>query len=103
MEDAGERNKGALGIGVRLGDRRDRCARFDRTLARRRFADAAQSGAWASAAGAALVVLVAVPLAAALNVWIDEAFTLHTTGAGPLHAWAQAVTFEAQPAAVFRP
>jgi Dolichyl-phosphate-mannose-protein mannosyltransferase len=87
---------GRSGIG-----RFDRSCEAVRTLARRRFADAARSGAWASVAGAALVVMVAVPLAAALNVWIDEAFTLHTTGAGPLYAWAQAVTFEAQPPLYF--
>ena len=47
--------------------------------------------------GAAILILVALPLSAALNIWIDEAFTLHTTGAGPLAAWSQAVAFEDQP------
>jgi hypothetical protein len=28
---------------------------------------------------------------------LDEAFTLHTTGAGPLFAWRQAIAFEGQP------
>jgi hypothetical protein len=62
---------------------------------------AARPIVWAAALGAALVLLVGIPLSAALNIWIDEAFTLHTTGAGPLNAWAQAVAFEAQPPLYF--
>jgi hypothetical protein len=57
--------------------------------------------AWVALLGAALVVLIGVPLAAALNIWIDEAFTLHTTGSGPLYAWAQAIAFERQPPLYF--
>jgi multisubunit Na+/H+ antiporter MnhF subunit len=56
---------------------------------------------WAAIIGAAVVVLVGVPLAVALNIWIDEAFTLHTTGAGPIAAWTQAAIFEAQPPLYF--
>ncbi len=51
--------------------------------------------------GALIVIVGCVPLAAALNIWIDEAFTLHTTGAGPLEAWRRAISFEAQPPLYF--
>jgi hypothetical protein len=44
---------------------------------------------------------VGLPLAAALNIWIDEGFTMHTTGAGVRYAWAQAIAFEAQPPLYF--
>lgn len=55
----------------------------------------------------AVVVLVAVHLAVALwlgswlSVWQDEGFTLDTTGAGPLHALHQALSFEMQPPLYF--
>lgn len=55
----------------------------------------------------AVVVLVAVHLAIALwlgswlSVWQDEGFTLDTTGAGPLHALHQALSFEMQPPLYF--
>ncbi len=55
----------------------------------------------AAAVGALLVALIAIPLDLKLNVWIDESFTLHSTGAGPFVAWAQAVNFEAQPPLYF--
>jgi hypothetical protein len=55
----------------------------------------------AAAFGAAILVVIAVPLSANLNVWLDEAFTLHTTGAGPLTAWAQSIAFEGQPPLYF--
>jgi hypothetical protein len=55
----------------------------------------------AAVLGAAIVVVLALPLAAGLNIWTDEAFTLHTTGAGPVFAWQQAVRFEAQPPLYF--
>lgn len=49
----------------------------------------------------AVVVLLhlalVVPLAAVLNVWIDEAYTLRATGAGLAHAVRQALGFELQP------
>jgi hypothetical protein len=51
--------------------------------------------------GAMIVVLIGLPLSAALNIWLDEAFTLHSTGAGPLVAWAQAITFDGQPPLYF--
>jgi hypothetical protein len=51
--------------------------------------------------GAALVLLVATPLAATLNIWIDEAYTLHTTGSGLGFAWQQAEVFELQPPLYF--
>lgn len=51
--------------------------------------------------GIFVVVLIAVPLAAALNIWIDEAFTLHTTGAGVRYAISQSIEFEAQPPLYF--
>ena len=51
--------------------------------------------------GLAVVVLLhlalVVPLAAVLNVWIDEAYTLRATGDGLAHAVRQALGFELQP------
>lgn len=51
--------------------------------------------------GATIVVLLGVPLAFRLSIWIDEAFTLHTTGSGALEAWARTIAFEAQPPLYF--
>jgi len=51
--------------------------------------------------GALLVAIIAVPLAMVLSIWTDEAFTLHTTGYGPVFAWGQSITFEAQPPLYF--
>ena len=51
--------------------------------------------------GAMIVMLIGLPLSAALNIWLDEAFTLHSTGSGPLVAWAQAITFDGQPPVYF--
>ena len=62
---------------------------------------AALSAPQAALVGSAIVVVAGVLLAGSLNVWVDEAFTLHTTGAGPFFAWAQAVAFEAQPPLYF--
>jgi uncharacterized membrane protein len=42
----------------------------------------------------ALYFAVALPLAFALNVWKDDAYTLHTTASGTAYAFHQAVTFE---------
>lgn len=52
----------------------------------------------------ALVVLnlsVTLPLAFVLNVWVDEAYTLHTTADGVAEAWRRALTFELQPPLYF--
>jgi len=40
--------------------------------------------------------LVCVFLAQALNIWQDEAYSLHTTGSGIVNAWTQGIVFEAQ-------
>jgi hypothetical protein len=64
-------------------------------------AGAALRAPQAALVGSAIVFVAGVLLAGSLNIWVDEAFTLHTTGAGPLFAWAQAVTFEAQPPLYF--
>ena len=37
---------------------------------------------------------ISVPLAYALNLWQDEAYTLHTTGAGLAYAFSAAISFE---------
>jgi hypothetical protein len=55
----------------------------------------------AAVLGAAIVIVIGVPLSTFLNIWLDEAFTLHTTGAGPRVAWAQAIVFEGQPPLYF--
>jgi uncharacterized membrane protein len=48
----------------------------------------------------ALIILshlcITIPLAYKLNIWMDEAFTLHTTDQGPGYALAQALNFELQ-------
>jgi hypothetical protein len=49
----------------------------------------------------ALHLSITVPLARALNVWTDEAYSLHTTSAGVGHALRSAVSFELQPPAYF--
>lgn len=41
-----------------------------------------------------LYLAVTVPLAFTLNVWKDDAYTLHTTGSGIGYAFHQSVTFE---------
>lgn len=55
----------------------------------------------AVAFGMMLVVLVSCPLAILLSISTDEAFALHTTNAGPVYAWTQAIYFEAQPPLYF--
>jgi hypothetical protein len=50
---------------------------------------------------AGLYLAVALPLAARLDIWIDEAYTLETTGGGPGHALHQALFFEGQPPLYF--
>lgn len=56
---------------------------------------------WAAALGACAIVVAGVVLGAILNIWGDEAFTLWTTGAGPLEAWGRVVRFEDQPPLYF--
>ncbi len=57
---------------------------------------AARSALLVPTAIAATFVALCVPLAIALNVWQDEAYTLATTGAGIAHALHQSIYFEAQ-------
>jgi hypothetical protein len=45
--------------------------------------------------------VITAGLAAILNVWIDEAYTLETTAHTIGYAWRQAIHFEAQPPAYF--
>lgn len=54
-----------------------------------------------TAAIACVHVVVACFLAANLNAWVDEFCTLATTGKTVMHAWGQAITFEAQPPGYF--
>ena len=70
-------------------------------IVRRLTAIDAVTAAWCAALGAIVVVLIAFPLSVKLNIWLDEAFTLHTTGAGLGMAWSQAVRFEDQPPLYF--
>jgi len=42
-------------------------------------------------------LLVTIPLARVLNVWVDEAYTLYTTGSTLKHAIGRAIYFEYQP------
>jgi len=50
---------------------------------------------------AGLYLAIALPLAARLDIWIDEAYTLETTGGGLRHALHQALFFEGQPPLYF--
>lgn len=59
---------------------------------------------WPRHAVLALVLLHGlgtVTLAVRTNVWIDEAYTLHTASEGPLVAWRRAMEFELQPPLYF--
>jgi hypothetical protein len=56
---------------------------------------------WAVPAIAVLYLAITLPLAARLDIWIDEAYTLETTGRGLRHALHQALFFEGQPPLYF--
>jgi hypothetical protein len=49
----------------------------------------------------ALHLAITVPLAWLLNAWLDESYTLHTTGQGIAYAFDQAIHFELQPPLYF--
>lgn len=44
---------------------------------------------------------ITVPMAYRLSIWVDEAFTLNTTGRGIAYAFHQAIRFELQPPVYF--
>ncbi len=48
-----------------------------------------------------LHLAISVPLAWLLNAWLDESYTLHTTGQGLAYAFNQAIHFELQPPLYF--
>jgi hypothetical protein len=48
-----------------------------------------------------LHLAISVPLAWLLNAWLDESYTLHTTGQGIAYAFNQAIHFELQPPLYF--
>ena len=50
---------------------------------------------------ATLHLCITVPLAKILNIWVDEAYTLHTTGHGVAYALRQSLNFEFQPPLYF--
>jgi uncharacterized membrane protein len=50
---------------------------------------------------AILHLFITVPLAKILNIWLDEAYTLHTTGHGVSYALRQSLNFEFQPPLYF--
>jgi hypothetical protein len=56
---------------------------------------------WIVPALAGLHLAVALALAARLDIWIDEGYTLETTGQGLRHALHQALFFEQQPPLYF--
>lgn len=47
-------------------------------------------------AAIALHLVIVLPLAARLNIWLDEAWTMKTTASGWLYAWREAVAAERQ-------
>jgi len=57
---------------------------------------AAPSSAWPVGCLLGLQLLITVPLAARLNLWVDEIYSLHTTALGPFDALARGVRFERQ-------
>lgn len=60
-------------------------------------AELPRPGAWGDSLPALIpVALLTVTLAYRLNVWVDEAYTLDTTGGGLIHALRQAIHFELQ-------
>jgi hypothetical protein len=79
---------------------RDGCAvgisRFDASTARRTCAGYRTVRRWPSAVvwALALNAAITVPLAAVLNIWQDEAYTMHTTSRSLHYAFTQAVGFE---------
>jgi uncharacterized membrane protein len=60
-----------------------------------------QISRWTVPALAGLYLAIALPLAVRLDIWIDEAYTLETTGRGLRHALHQALFFEGQPPLYF--
>ena len=62
------------------------------TLAER--VSSAPARLWPGLVGIGINVAITVPLAALLNIWQDEAYTLHTTARGFAYAFDQAVGFE---------
>src|SRR5262249_37948098 len=56
---------------------------------------------WCGYLPIAFTLCLTLVLGASLNVWHDEAFSLHTTDRGPLDAIRQAITFELQPPLYF--
>lgn len=46
-------------------------------------------------------LVLTVALAASLNIWVDEAYSLHTSGGTLAEAWSRALAFELQPPAYF--
>jgi hypothetical protein len=68
---------------------------------RRLLATDDRTAYWAAALAAAAVAVAGVYLSVALNIWIDEAFTLRTTGAGAAAALARSIAFEVQPPVYF--
>jgi uncharacterized membrane protein len=56
---------------------------------------------WTTLVSATIVLVIGISLSAALNLTVDEAFALHTTSAGPVFAWQQAIVFEQQPPLYF--
>jgi hypothetical protein len=71
------------------------------SFARRLLAADRRAVTWAALAAAGVVMVAGLFLSRALNIWMDEAFTLHSTGAGPAKAWLEAIDFEAQPPLYF--
>lgn len=47
-----------------------------------------------AAVATAVNLLITVPLASYLNVWEDDAYTLHTTSGSLAYAWQQSIVFE---------
>lgn len=43
---------------------------------------------------AVLTIVITLPLAAVLNIWQDEAYTLHSTAYGPVQAFVESLRFE---------
>lgn len=61
-----------------------------------RLRASAHATIWSLGVVSILQLLLTLPLAARLNLWLDEAYSLHTTGGGTLRALDEAIRHELQ-------
>ncbi len=85
--DSARHGPSAVGPGV--------ARRYNRPVTRaERFSSTALRLPGVAFAAVGVNLALTLPLAAILNIWQDEAYTLHTTGGSVAYAFAQAIRFE---------